>query len=120
MQPPKAVSDWQQSTETRIWHGSAKDDDGGCGTEPLGLVPQRFSANRLKGAKPAARSGAGCNSLWRKRSPQTIFFDRLRRPHSINEWGRRQIVNDYLILNSFRLTSIPSQYISMRYVPVGM
>ena len=27
MQPPQAVSDWQPSTETRIWHGSAKDDD---------------------------------------------------------------------------------------------
>ncbi len=27
MQLPKAVSDWQPSTETRIWHGSAKDDD---------------------------------------------------------------------------------------------
>ena len=26
-QPPKAVSDRQPSTETRIWHGSAKDDD---------------------------------------------------------------------------------------------
>ena len=27
MQLPKAASDWQPSTETRIWHGSAKDDD---------------------------------------------------------------------------------------------
>ena len=27
MQPPQAVSDRQPSTETRIWHGSAKDDD---------------------------------------------------------------------------------------------
>ena len=26
-QPPQAVSDRQPSTETRIWHGSAKDDD---------------------------------------------------------------------------------------------
>ena len=26
-QPPTAVSDRQPSTETRIWHGSAKDDD---------------------------------------------------------------------------------------------
>ena len=27
MQLPKAASDWQPSTVTRIWHGSAKDDD---------------------------------------------------------------------------------------------
>ena len=27
MQQPKAASDWQPSTETRIWHDSAKDDD---------------------------------------------------------------------------------------------
>ncbi len=27
MQLPKAARDWQPSTETRIWHGSAKDDD---------------------------------------------------------------------------------------------
>ena len=26
-QPPQAVSDRQPSTETRLWHGSAKDDD---------------------------------------------------------------------------------------------
>ncbi|MDY4061423.1 MAG: hypothetical protein SO010_00745, partial [Candidatus Limiplasma sp.] len=27
MQLPKAARDWQPSTETRIWHGSAKGND---------------------------------------------------------------------------------------------